>query len=125
MSMTGCDTCTKNECTDPLMTLSTVCLSMYMDGCADWDAMCKANEGKLGSVCGTGSDGPVPSMIMYFHTGINEYILFKSWVPTNQGQYIGTLLFIVALAQVVVLLKVAKKRYLQAVKTRQNLESSA
>jgi copper transporter 1 len=27
---------------------------------------------------------------MYFHTGIKDYVLFKQWVPTSDGYYVGT-----------------------------------
>ncbi|KAI9319552.1 Ctr copper transporter family-domain-containing protein [Zopfochytrium polystomum] len=40
----------------------------------------------------------MPMMTMYFHTGITEYILFESFVPTTSAQFAGAWLFCFLLA---------------------------
>jgi hypothetical protein len=34
---------------------------------------------------------------MFFHTGLEDYMLFKSWVPRSNVQYLAACLFFIAL----------------------------
>ncbi|KAH6602612.1 hypothetical protein BASA61_000945 [Batrachochytrium salamandrivorans] len=38
-------------------------------------------------------DDSAPLMQMYLHTGISDYVLFKTFVPTTNGQYAGAFIF--------------------------------
>eukprot|EP00741_Cyanophora_paradoxa_P022906 tig00021525_g22126.t1 len=94
--MDGCDKCT------------LLCAAMpEMPQCQDWAAMCSATPGewpewgcpsKGGASPSASSFRPGPSMIMYFHTGINEYILFKQWVPKTDAEFAGACLALFFLA---------------------------
>ncbi|CAO3668150.1 unnamed protein product [Umbelopsis ramanniana] len=94
MVMDGCDACVFPasggfpQC-DILSTYAQLCTSMPdMDQCASFKTMCQATP--TFSLCSSsGSADTPPSMIMYFHQGIHEYVLFKSWVPKDNGQYTG------------------------------------
>eukprot|EP00475_Leptophrys_vorax_P002871 TRINITY_DN1162_c0_g2_i1.p1 TRINITY_DN1162_c0_g2~~TRINITY_DN1162_c0_g2_i1.p1 ORF type:complete len:725 (+),score=128.48 TRINITY_DN1162_c0_g2_i1:60-2234(+) len=65
MEMDGCEKCTaKGNCSDPLGTLSGLCLSMTMDGCEDWSGMCDSlqaygEKGNFAAICET---SPPPSV---------------------------------------------------------------
>ncbi|ORX92751.1 Ctr-domain-containing protein [Basidiobolus meristosporus CBS 931.73] len=85
MDMSGSETC------DYLSVYSDLCKSMpNMDQCKKWTSMCHATPDLPYCTSGSSSSGePAPSMIMYFHTGIHEYILFKNWVPKSSGQLVG------------------------------------
>ncbi|KAK9764646.1 hypothetical protein K7432_007688 [Basidiobolus ranarum] len=92
MNMPGCDKCIANpKGCDNISTYSDLCKSMpEMSQCKKWSAMCNATPDLPFCTSGTSSSGePAPSMIMYFHTGIHEYILFKNWVPKSKGQLVG------------------------------------
>jgi len=106
MPMDPCSDCTTSKCPDPLMTLGMLCQSMSgMKQCADWTKMCSSIGNGMGMYCG-GSDGPiVPMMRMYFHTGINDIFLFKSWVPKNHFDYFLFLVFFFFLAVFQIFLK--------------------
>ncbi|ORY05660.1 Ctr-domain-containing protein [Basidiobolus meristosporus CBS 931.73] len=85
MDMSGSQTC------DYLSVYSDLCKSMpNMSQCQKWSSMCTATKDLPYCTAGSTSDGePAPSMIMYFHTGIHEYILFKNWIPKTSGQMAG------------------------------------
>ena len=38
----------------------------------------------------------LPSMLNYFHVYYSDVVLWQSWVPTTQGQYVGTIFAILA-----------------------------
>ncbi|KAH8548009.1 Ctr copper transporter family-domain-containing protein [Umbelopsis sp. PMI_123] len=95
MAMDGCNTCVFPatggfpQC-DILSTYAKLCISMPdMDQCAAYKSMCQQTPSFSLCSSSSGSADTPPSMIMYFHTGFNEYILFKSWVPRNAQQYAG------------------------------------
>ncbi|KAK9763166.1 hypothetical protein K7432_010412 [Basidiobolus ranarum] len=85
MDMSGSETC------DYLSVYSDLCKSMpNMSQCQKWTSMCKTTPDLPFCTSGSSSSGePAPSMIMYFHTGIHEYILFKNWIPKTSGQMAG------------------------------------
>ena len=98
-SMAACSTCgsSPGACHDPLLTLGELCTAMPMDGCGVWQTWCQApgSEHDLPAYCGgTKHRGGIPLMRMYFHTGIEEYILLKAWVPTSQPTYILAVLLV-------------------------------
>ncbi|KAJ3300916.1 hypothetical protein HDV03_001670 [Kappamyces sp. JEL0829] len=72
---------------DLLDTYAKLCMSMPgMQQCAAYSSMCAANPSL--TWCPASSSVELgPTMLMYFHTGIRDYILFQSWVPTNSWQY--------------------------------------
>eukprot|EP01112_Ceratiomyxa_fruticulosa_P003253 TRINITY_DN1361_c0_g1_i1.p1 TRINITY_DN1361_c0_g1~~TRINITY_DN1361_c0_g1_i1.p1 ORF type:complete len:352 (+),score=44.55 TRINITY_DN1361_c0_g1_i1:158-1213(+) len=84
---------------DMLTVYSNLCLSMPdMSQCQAWKTMCtQIPDWPLCS--NQGSERPVPSMKMYFHLGIFDYILFRSWVPRSRLAYAATFL-VVVIAQV-------------------------
>lgn len=96
MTMEGCGNCprlnersTYSDC-DLLEVYSNLCAAMPgMSQCGAWISLCSSSPVKGTSLCNDGSNPAtqIPSMIMYFHTGLVEYILFKSWVPRNMWQY--------------------------------------
>jgi len=88
MDMDGCDTCQMDSKCDKLAVYSKLCLQMpEMDQCDAWKNICGLVPNW--PIC---KDNVVPSMKMYFHTGINEYILFQDIVPTTVGQYVIVLI---------------------------------
>jgi len=75
------------EC-DILQVYSDLCLSMPgMSECQAWATMCKAIPDWPFCKSGVGSFPLVPQMLMYFHGGYADYILFQNWVPQNIVQY--------------------------------------
>ncbi|TPX48790.1 hypothetical protein SeLEV6574_g01838 [Synchytrium endobioticum] len=95
MSMDGCDRCRLtptsrySEC-DMLEVYSNLCAAMPgMSQCPPWSTFCSSSPGMGSRLCNDGSDPStqIPSMIMYFHTGLVEFILFKSWIPRTYWQY--------------------------------------
>eukprot|EP01087_Luapelamoeba_hula_P014606 TRINITY_DN4314_c0_g1_i1.p1 TRINITY_DN4314_c0_g1~~TRINITY_DN4314_c0_g1_i1.p1 ORF type:complete len:396 (-),score=39.61 TRINITY_DN4314_c0_g1_i1:106-1293(-) len=101
MAMDDCTTCGLSDkrqdvldC-DLLTVYSKLCQSMPdMSQCGTWSALCD----KLGDdwpICGGGGDGDsAPIMRMYFHNSLEDYVLFKSWVPRNYLEYFATLIVI-------------------------------
>jgi hypothetical protein len=75
-AMPGCDQCPRADdgCPQTLQTLSTVCLSMRMDQCSNFYAMCDAAGNLLGDVCNRSGARYDPPMRMYFHTGVYNLI---------------------------------------------------
>lgn len=100
-NMDACQQCTQSSngwsCSSPLVTVSSICQSMWMNGCSNWQSMCQALEndgsGNYKALCGSGGAG-APEMLMYFHTGFNDYVLFKGWVPRSEVYYAMTWLFV-------------------------------
>lgn len=106
--MSGCELCTIDPdapgMSDPgcdlVAVYSSLCLRMPdMVECVQWQDMC-ATVTTWTSWCPSADPGAgqPPIMRMYFHTGIVDYVLFYGWVPRTDGQYIATLLAVVALA---------------------------
>ncbi|KAJ2960412.1 hypothetical protein NQZ79_g4260 [Umbelopsis isabellina] len=94
MSMADCDACISPvgggypQC-DILTTYANLCTSMPdMEQCSTYKSIC--NSTPSFSLCASSNgSGLPPSMTMYFHRSIREYILFKDWVPANESQYAG------------------------------------
>jgi len=88
MDMDGCSDCLNKSC-DKLTVFSNLCLQMDMKQCSSWHGLC-SNVPKW-PICSEGNS-LIPSMKMYFHTGINEYFFLQQWVPQNDGQYVLALI---------------------------------
>ena len=93
-SMVGCDACTPRVCPHPMDTLSQLCLEMPgMPQCDGFVRMCSSSAGTtFTELCGTGNDtssSSLPPMKMWMHAGIRDILLFKEWIPENDGQYAG------------------------------------
>jgi copper transporter 1 len=92
MSMSGCEKCAGTgdypNC-DLLLVYSDLCIQMPgMSQCSDWKQMCAAIP--TSRLCLQGGSEAPPTMRMYFHLGISDYILFESWVPRSLGGFIGS-----------------------------------
>ena len=99
-SMPACSECpSKFDCPHPMETLASLCLGMPgMSGCAEFYAMCSTDgeDGGGGStfsgLCGSaagGSSDSLPPMRMWIHSGIEDILLFKEWVPRTDAAYAG------------------------------------
>eukprot|EP00741_Cyanophora_paradoxa_P006311 tig00000989_g6118.t1 len=108
MRMDGCEKCAPVgkwlQC-DIQAVYGQLCSAMpNMKQCDLWSATCGKLTGDwtpIGCPAPAGSASistPAPSMIMYFHAGINEYILFKSWVPKTDGEMVGACVAVFLLA---------------------------
>lgn len=131
--MAPCRDCTvdasgKGTCPDPLKSVSEVCSDHYMTDCERWWAMCKAAPVGLAAFCGkslyavqgaAGGGGDAGQcfgvMRMYFHTGGNDFVLFKGWVPCSDVQYAFTFLAVVFAGALNGLLKAMRARYEQQI----------
>ena len=108
--MKECAEC-EGACPDPLLAYSSICLSMKMDGCEAWADMCEAEPQGLTAFCGQADEATCSAtMQMYFHTGFEDYILFKSWVPCTQGRYVASCLGVIFLGVFVAFLKAVRVR---------------
>ncbi|KAJ3261169.1 hypothetical protein HK103_006478 [Boothiomyces macroporosus] len=92
MNMDGCQNCQIKSETDGyvdcdiMSTYVQLCQTMpTMSQCASYNTMCKAAPTL--SWCSAGSSTNAPTMQMFFHGGITDYILFQNWVPRNNGDY--------------------------------------
>jgi hypothetical protein len=103
--MKGCSDCNKVSCPQPLQSLSMVCMAMPgMAKCSSWKSMCQdvtTSEGGgeillpmfCNSEFNTTSDKcNAGGMKMYFHGGVHDMVLFKSWYACNLGQYVIVLI---------------------------------
>ncbi|KAL2915884.1 hypothetical protein HK105_204585 [Polyrhizophydium stewartii] len=118
MNMDGCNKCaapatntTVASC-DVMAVYSQLCHAMPdMSSCTPYNTMCAQSPlpnalapfcpsaaGSTDSTLPSAFDETAPLMQMFLHTGINDYVLFKSFVPRNNGQYFGALVFSFALA---------------------------
>jgi len=92
MNMETCSNCpyAKNPYSCDLLTVySTLCESMSdMSQCSTWNGYCKVVSSW--PICSVNSSTADPMMRMYLHWGIEDYVLFKGWVPTSSSQYFGT-----------------------------------
>jgi len=98
MNMVGCDRCKDTGSTymncDLLDTYSYLCKAMpNMNQCAEWKQMCSLTPSLpfCSQDAATSPDSP-PTMKMFFHTGLADYVLFEEWVPRTVLQYIGTVI---------------------------------
>jgi hypothetical protein len=99
MNMDGCEKCkissgssSYSNC-DLLGTYSQLCISMpEMKQCNEWKAMC--SESPSLSLCSNNAPSDPPTMKMYFHLGIKDYILFQKAVPQNDGEYVLALFLV-------------------------------
>lgn len=116
MSMAGCSSCDTTHCPNPLQTVSNLCLSMGgMSGCKDWTQFCssakaKGLENDMEMICGTTGVSDMPMMQMYFHTGFEEYILFKHWIPRNTLQYTFSWIAVFVSGVITIFLKASRQR---------------
>jgi len=97
MNMEACSECNSqfSNC-DVLQVYSKLCLVMpNMVACSDWKTLCNQLPGW--PICPGGSEDTEPILRMYFHTGLEDYVLVKQWVPRTYLQYLLTALFIVCL----------------------------
>jgi solute carrier family 31 (copper transporter), member 1 len=105
--MKWCSECSSSNdpatnCRDPLSSIASICLDHYMSDCAPWYEMCKQLPKGLEVICGASGERAVDDdnnvcygqMKMYFHHGMNDFVLFDSWVPCSTGRYVGALLAI-------------------------------
>ncbi|KAI9203865.1 Ctr copper transporter family-domain-containing protein [Polychytrium aggregatum] len=98
MSMTSCQACptlsqpkssppSYSDC-DMFTTYFNLCKEMPgMQQCAIYSSFCSAHPEF--TLCQVSTALDPPTMKMYFHTGILDYVLFESWVPRTTLQYIG------------------------------------
>jgi hypothetical protein len=127
------------SCPDPLRAYASICLSMQMDGCEAWRSMCDTEPEGLGKLCGASEEATCSGVMqMYFHTGmclylslflhiyistsiyiylsiliyigLNDFVLFKSWVPCTPERYTAACLFTMILAVAVNFLKAVRVR---------------
>ncbi|KAJ9084384.1 hypothetical protein DSO57_1025105 [Entomophthora muscae] len=95
MTMEGCETRSDSK-TDLMKLYSNLCISMSeMSQCREFKSMCH----DLGSdfpYCVGDSSSP-PSMRMYFHFGLSDYVLFHEWVPRSPLTYAVTFIAIIAM----------------------------
>ena len=118
--MPQCPSCTRiadpaKTCPDPLLSVSQVCISMWMTDCQNWYDMCQTQPVGFKHYCDTMSpssssdvqEGEVcfGKMIMFFHTGLDDVVLFKSWVPCTRGRYALTFLGIIVCGLICALIK--------------------
>jgi len=97
MSMPGCEKCSTNAASldcNVLSVYSNLCMSMPdMSQCHDWKLICGLVPDW--PICPSSNSEHAPQMRMYFHTGYEDYVLFKQWVPTSGATYFGTWLAVV------------------------------
>ncbi|KXN69735.1 hypothetical protein CONCODRAFT_85734 [Conidiobolus coronatus NRRL 28638] len=104
IDMPDCDRCSGSKASscDVLDTYSRLCMSMPdMRQCNEWKSMCDAQGSNKDNFTfcqlpGSNLNAPV-KMDMYFHVRFVDYILFQEWVPRTGGQYVGSLIAILAM----------------------------
>lgn len=94
MDMKGCEACRSGSC-NSLQVYSDLCIAMpNMHQCQTWKSMCQTTPVLPKSLCGELSHKvdddsmAAPTMKMFFHTGISDFILFETWVPTTTWNYL-------------------------------------
>eukprot|EP01007_Sphenomonas_quadrangularis_P002753 NODE_461_length_1460_cov_269.064493_g342_i0.p1 GENE.NODE_461_length_1460_cov_269.064493_g342_i0~~NODE_461_length_1460_cov_269.064493_g342_i0.p1 ORF type:complete len:379 (+),score=55.82 NODE_461_length_1460_cov_269.064493_g342_i0:53-1189(+) len=109
MVMAPCSQCTSpTHCPNPLLTMSTICKDHTMTECADWVDMCSnpgVSEELPGKAFCPSGGAALPLMQMYFHFGLKDFVLFKSWVPQNAWQYTWAVVFTILMGIFVIFLK--------------------
>jgi len=100
------DSMGRGKCPDPLMSIAQVCNDHYMSDCDRWWEMCENKPLGLVPFCGEALSGTSEeaqamgdgtcfgAMRMYFHTGGNDFVLFKEWVPCSEAQQAITIIAI-------------------------------
>jgi len=103
MTMDGCDKCYADgkyiSSCDAFLVYSNLCVEMpSMAQCALWNGYCASVPSW--TICGGDVSNPnsAVEMKMYWHTTINDYVLFKGWVPRSTWGYLGTLVACTAFA---------------------------
>ena len=96
MDMIGCDKCkitpqggrTYLDC-DILGVYSELCQAMpEMSQCGAWKSMCQQSPNlPLCLTAENGNRNAPPTMKMFFHTGITDYVLFENFVPRTNSEY--------------------------------------
>lgn len=109
MNMKGCE-CTNNKNCN-LESYTYLCKQMpEMSQCADYNNICKAFP--LTSFCkGTSITKSVPTMKMYFHSGINDYILFEFILPSSNFEYLLALIVCFSIALFYEYILVVSEKY--------------
>ncbi|KAG2448735.1 hypothetical protein HYH02_006089 [Chlamydomonas schloesseri] len=122
MYMERCDTCNQVSCDNYIDAMSSMCTDMpYMEGCPTWADWCKTAAGweaaapgnSMAGFCagaaayGGSSGSGIPSMLMFFHQRTKELLLFREWMPTNEGQAVASFIAISAMGFVAVALRTA------------------
>lgn len=115
MHMEPCDRCKKQgmmlQC-DLLRVYSDLCKSMWMDGCEEWQQLCDVvPDWPLCVSGGRSGSEEIPTMKMYFHASILDYVLFKEWVPRDGWQYALTIIAVIILGMFYKLLKEGRSIY--------------
>jgi len=102
---TECPWATNPQQCDLLTVYSTLCKSMPdMSQCSSWNSICELVPSW--PICDTNESSTGPIMRMYFHWGIYDYVLFMGWVPTSNGQYVGTLMVVAIMGIIMEVIKV-------------------
>eukprot|EP00803_Ostreobium_quekettii_P011359 evm.model.scf_811.5 EVM.evm.TU.scf_811.5 scf_811:29633-36935(-) len=84
-------------CADPMETTSLMCHRMpFMPICSRFLSFCRATQDYFASYCVPKDNVYMPPMMMYFHTGTFEIILFKEWIPKSDLEFALSFLAIVA-----------------------------
>eukprot|EP00026_Physarum_polycephalum_P011422 Phypoly_transcript_11648.p1 GENE.Phypoly_transcript_11648~~Phypoly_transcript_11648.p1 ORF type:complete len:350 (+),score=34.02 Phypoly_transcript_11648:42-1091(+) len=89
MNMEPCSECNPQSISCNYFKMySDLCISMpKMAQCAAWSTMCK-DIPKWPLCSNVSPNNVIPTMRMYFHNSIVDYILFESWVPTTNASYV-------------------------------------
>ncbi|KAI3436176.1 hypothetical protein D9Q98_002231 [Chlorella vulgaris] len=122
-AMDGCQDCTSvgrtnfKSCPELFNTYSKLCVSMpEMPQCQEWALFCSNSSlaDFFPQFCtGDAADGSItalPPMKMWMHQSTRDIFLFKEWVPTGTGQYIGMCIGMCVLAVFTQFLKAVRLR---------------
>lgn len=118
MAMSGCEGCAgPDACPHPVSRLVRLCSAMPgMPQCDLVSGLCD-RVARLGSghdvlaaqeAFGCVTPRPVPKMQMYFHGGVEDYLLFQSWVPASSAEFYAALAAIVLFALASARLKIGR-----------------
>jgi copper transporter 1 len=108
--MEGCSQCSTGSTCDYLTVYANLCKEMpEMHSCKNWSQMCANDLKSWPELCTQQGIDP-PSMRMYFHSGIKDYILFREFVPQNGLQYAFTVVFTILLGVLLEYLSMVRYR---------------
>lgn len=109
-AMPSCGSCSATVCPDPLQSLADMCREMPgMSACAGYNSFCSATADTFGGYCGPlATDVFLPPMKMYFHQRLDELILWRTWRPASNGQYVGSIIAILLMGVVAQAARIAK-----------------
>jgi copper transporter 1 len=98
MDMKGCSDCKEKHC-DSFAVYVDLCHQMpNMSQCKVYTSMCQRTPTLPFCLSSDHSDPALaPAMKMFFHFGINDYILFEEWVPRSGWSYLLGLVFCASL----------------------------